>query len=176
MWSPGRKTAFLSIAVSLGLILSYLESFIPVFAGVPGMKCGLPNILVIVLLYVFGPGEAAMVNLVRILLISLLFTSPFSFAYSLSGALISLAGMILLKKTGVFSVYGVSMAGGMLHNLGQILIAAFLVENYRVFYYLPVLLMSGCVTGLSIAFISVRVMKRLDLCYTGVDTVYSKVE
>lgn len=169
MQSPGKKTAFLSIAVSLGLILSYLESLIPVFAGVPGMKCGLPNVLVIVLLYSLGPGEAALVNLLRILLISFLFTNPYSFAYSLAGAALSLAGMIILKKTGVFSVYGVSMAGGMLHNLGQILIAVFLVENYRVFYYLPVLLLSGCLTGWVIAFFGSRVLNRLNLCYTDVN-------
>ncbi len=171
MQSPGRKTAFLSIAVSLGLILSYLESLIPVFAGVPGMKCGLPNILVVVLLYSFGPGEAALVNFLRILLISILFASPFSFAYSLSGAVLSLAGMVILKKTGFFSVYGVSMAGGMLHNLGQVLIAVFLVENYRVFYYLPVLLVSGCVTGYFIAFFGCRVRNRLNLWYTDSNVI-----
>ncbi len=161
MQSPGKRIAFLSIAVALGLILSYVEALIPIFAGVPGMKCGLSNILVVYLLYAFGPVEAATVNALRILLVSFLFTNPFSLAYSLAGAIFSLLGMLLLKKTGIFSIYGVSMAGGMLHNLGQIMVAAFLVENYHVYYYLPVLLVSGCITGWVVGLLAGRVLKTI---------------
>ncbi len=161
MLSPGRKIAFLSVLTALGMILSYLEALLPVFFGVPGMKAGLGNILVVFLLYSYGWKEALTVNLLRIALTSLLFGSPYSFAYSLAGALLSFMVMVILKRTGLFSCYGVSMAGGVFHNTGQIITAVFLVENYRIVLYLPPLLISGCITGLFIGFIAVIMLKRM---------------
>ena len=161
MQSRGRKTAFLALSVTLGLILSYVEALIPVFAGVPGMKPGLSNILIVFLLFRYGIAEAATVNLLRILIAGILFGNPFSIVYSLSGAVFAIIGMALLKRTGMFSVYGVSMAGGMLHNAGQILVAAFIVENYNIVLYLPVLIVSGCITGFIVGFIGGVIIKRV---------------
>ncbi len=161
MQSQGRKTAFLAVSVTLGLILSYVETLIPVFAGVPGMKPGLSNILIVFLLYRYGIAEAAIVNLLRILIAGILFGNPFSIVYSLSGAVFALAGMVLLKRTGLFSVYGVSMAGGMLHNAGQILVAAFIVENYNIVLYLPVLIVTGCVTGAIVGMVGAIILNRI---------------
>ena len=157
----GKKTAFLALSVTLGLILSYVEALIPVFAGVPGMKPGLSNILIVFLLFRYGIAEAATVNLLRILIAGILFGNPFSIVYSLSGAVFANIGMALLKRTGMFSVYGVSMAGGMLHNAGQILVAAFIVENYNIVLYLPVLIVSGCITGFIGGFIGGVIIKRV---------------
>lgn len=161
MQSRGRKTAFLALSVTLGLILSYVEALIPVFAGVPGMKPGLSNILIVFLLFRYGIAEAATVNLLRILIAGILFGNPFSIVYSLSGAVFAIIGMALLKRTGMFSVYGVSIAGGMLHNAGQILVAAFIVENYNIVLYLPVLIVSGCITGFIVGFIGGVIIKRV---------------
>lgn len=161
MQSRGRKTAFLALSVTLGLILSYVEALTPVFAGVPGIKPGLSNILVVFLLYRYGLKEAVSVNLLRILIAGILFGNPFSIVYSLSGAVFAIIGMALLKRTGMFSVYGVSMAGGMLHNAGQILVAAFIVENYNIVLYLPVLIVSGCITGFIVGFIGGVIIKRV---------------
>lgn len=161
MQSRGRKTAFLALSVTLGLILSYVEALIPVFAGVPGIKPGLSNILVVFLLYRYGLKEAVSVNLLRILIAGILFGNPFSIVYSLSGAAFAIIGMTLIKKTGLFSIYGVSMAGGMLHNAGQILVAAFIVENYNIVLYLPVLIVSGCITGFIVGFIGGVIIKRV---------------
>ena len=157
----GKKTAFLALSVTLGLILSYVEALIPVFAGVPGMKPGLSNILIVFLLFRYGIAEAATVNLLRILIAGILFGNPFSIVYSLSGAVFAIIGMALLKRTGMFSVYGVSMAGGMLHNAGQILVAAFIVENYNIVLYLPVLIVFGCITGFIVGFIGGVIIKRV---------------
>lgn len=161
MQSRGRKTAFLALSVTLGLILSYVEALIPVFVGVPGIKPGLSNILVVFLLYRYGLKEAVSVNLLRILIAGILFGNPFSIVYSLSGAVFAIIGIALLKRTGMFSVYGVSMAGGMLHNAGQILVAAFIVENYNIVLYLPVLIVSGCITGFIVGFIGGVIIKRV---------------
>ncbi len=134
---------------------------IPAFFGVPGMKPAFSNILVVFLLYSFGWKEALAVNFLRIVLTGFLFGNPFSIIYSLAGALVSFIAMILLKKTGLFSVYGVSMAGGIFHNVGQIIIAMILVENYHIILYLPPLMISGCITGLLVGFLSVNLIKRL---------------
>ena len=163
MQSRGRKTAFLALSVTLGLILSYVEALIPVFAGVPGIKPGLSNILVVFLLYRYGLKEAVSVNLLRILIAGILFGNPFSIVYSLSGAAFAIIGMTLIKKTGLFSVYGVSMAGGMLHNAGQIILAAFIVVNYNIVLYLPVLIVAGCVTGFFVGMVGAVLLDRVRL-------------
>lgn len=160
MQSPAKRISFLSLAVALGMVLSYIEAVIPVFFGIPGMKPGFSNILVVFLLYSTGWKDALFVNFTRIVLTGILFGNPFSIVYSLAGALLSLAAMLLTKRCGMFSAYGVSMAGGAFHNIGQIIVALILVENYRIILYLPPLLLSGCVTGYIVAFIAVMLLKR----------------
>lgn len=157
----GRKTAYLGLFAAVAMLLGYVESLIPVFVTVPGMKLGLANLAVVLALYLYGGREAAAVSVVRIVLNAFLFGSLFSLAFSAAGGLISLAVMILLKRTGRFSIVGVSIAGGVFHNVGQLFVASFVVSNFRIFYYLTVLLVAGVVTGALIGVLAGEMEKRL---------------
>ncbi len=136
-----------AVMTALALMLSYVESQIPFFFGMPGMKLGLTNVLVLFSLYVWGGRWAFGINVLRILLVGMLFSSPYSILYSLAGGIFSFFAMTGLKKSGFFSVSGVSVGGGIAHNTGQLLAALFLVENVNVLYYGPFLLLSGALTG-----------------------------
>lgn len=157
----GKKVALLGMCSAGAILLGYVESLIPVFFFVPGMKLGLANLAVVLTLYFFSPRDALIVQLVRIVVVGFLFGNLFSIALSLAGGLLSLGFMCLAKRYGGFTVYGVSVAGGVTHNIGQICVAAVLVENVRIIYYLPFLLLSGLVTGLLIGLLSHEMMKRL---------------
>ena len=157
-----RKIARMGLLVALSMILSYVESLIPAFVAVPGVKVGLANIVVIFALYTLGPIEALIVSLLRVILSSFLFGSVLSLLYSLSGALLSLGGMILMKKLKIFSTTVVSLTGGVLHNVGQILVACLVLETDVLLYYLPVLILSGVITGAVIGIIASLVIKRLE--------------
>lgn len=157
-----RKIARMGLLVALSMILSYVESLIPAFVAVPGVKVGLANIVVIFALYTLGPIEALTVSLLRVILSSFLFGSVLSLLYSLSGALLSLGGMILMKKMKIFSTTAVSVTGGVLHNVGQILVACLVLETDVLLYYLPVLILSGTITGAVIGIIASLVIKRLE--------------
>lgn len=141
-----KKLATMALFVTTALMLSYIESLVPFFFGVPGMKLGLANLAVVCALYLYGWREALMVNVLRIILSGLLFGSMFSVLFSLGGAFSSFVCMAAAKKLGL-SLYGVSMAGGVFHNIGQLLIAAFLVQTVEVGYYAPFLLAAGLATG-----------------------------
>ncbi|MBS7379206.1 MAG: Gx transporter family protein [Candidatus Ornithospirochaeta sp.] len=156
-----RKIARMGLLTALALILSYVESLIPAFVAVPGVKMGLANIVVVFALYTLGPGEAAIVSIIRVLLSSLLFGSILSLSYSAAGAVISLLSMIILMKTKIFGVTSVSVTGGVFHNLGQILVACLVLETDVLLYYLPVLILSGTITGAVIGIASSIVIKRL---------------
>ena len=156
-----RKIARMGLLTALALILSYVESLIPAFVAVPGVKMGLANIVVVFALYTLGPGEAAIVSIIRVLLSSLLFGSILSLSYSAAGAVISLLSMIILMKTKIFGVTSVSVTGGVFHNLGQILVACLVLETEVLLYYLPVLILSGTITGAVIGIASSIVIKRL---------------
>lgn len=158
----GKKAALLGLCTAGAILLGYVESLIPVLFFVPGMKLGLANLAIVLALYFFGPKDAAAVQIVRIVVVGFLFGNLFSIAFSLAGGLLSLGVMCLAKRYGGFTVYGVSVAGGVAHNIGQICVAAVLVENVKIIYYLPVLLISGLVTGLLIGFLSDEVRRRLD--------------
>ena len=142
-------------------MLSYVESLIAAFVAVPGVKMGLANIVVVFALYTLGPGEAAIVSIIRVLLSSLLFGSILSLSYSAAGAIISLLSMIIMMKTKIFGVTSVSVTGGVFHNLGQILVACLVLETDVLLYYLPVLILSGTITGAVIGIASSIVIKRL---------------
>lgn len=157
-----RKIARMGLLVALSMILSYVESLIPAFVAVPGVKVGLANIVVIFALYTLGPIEALIVSLLRVILSSFLFGSVLSLLYSLSGALLSLGGMLLMKKVKIFSTTAVSVTGGVLHNVGQILVACLVLETDVLLYYLPVLILSGTITGAVIGIIASLVIKRLE--------------
>lgn len=156
-----KKIALLAMCVALSMILSYAESLLP-SPGVPGVKLGLANLVVIFALYKLGWGEAAGISLLRVFLVSLLFGHAASLMYSAAGAVLSLAGMILLKRTDKLSCVAVSVIGGVLHNIGQILMA-WLLMGPNVVYYLPVLILSGTAAGIAIGVVSALIVKRVDL-------------
>lgn len=156
-----HKAAYFGIFTALAMILSYIESLFPFFWGVPGVKLGLANSMSLSILYLMGIPAAFLISTIRIVLTGFLFGNAFSIVYSLAGAVLSMAVMILMKKCRIFSMVGVSMSGGISHNIGQIIVAILLVENLNLLYYLPVLLISGAVTGLVIGIISREVIRRI---------------
>ncbi len=133
--------------LGIALVLSYVESLIPFFAGVPGIKLGLPNLAVVVLMHLYGPREAGLVNVLRIVIAGFLFGSLFGICFSFSGAALSFLVMALCRKSGRVSIFAQSMLGGVSHNIGQLLAAVFVVRTSGILYYLPVLLLAGMVTG-----------------------------
>lgn len=157
-----KKLAFIGISVALAMILSFVESQIPALIAVPGVKVGLPNLVIVFLLYKCGWREAALVNFVRVVLSSILFGNVQTLSFSLAGAAISLLGMILLMRTEKFSSIAVSVVGGVLHNLGQIFAAVLWLGTMEIAYYLPVLLISGTVAGVLIGIVSGMLVNRLE--------------
>lgn len=157
-----KKLTTLSISVALGLILSFVESQIPAFVAVPGVKIGLSNIVTVFLLYKFGWREAGAVSLVRVFLSSLLFGSAVSLIYSFSGFLFSFVIMLIMKKTAVFSELGVSVCGGIFHNVAQILMAMLIMENEKISLYLPALLISGTVAGAVVGIAAALLLRKLE--------------
>lgn len=164
MASQGKgKTAYMGLLLAFALILSYVESLIPFFFGIPGMKLGLANLAVLLTLLLFGAGEALTINIGRILLSSFLFGNMSMLLYSMAGGLLSFLVMVLMKKTKKFSITGISMGGGVFHNIGQLLVAFIVVETKSIFYYLPVLLVAGVVTGFLNGLITTTVYPHLSV-------------
>ena len=159
--SSSLRVAYCGLLCALALIFSYIEVLIPFNIGIPGAKLGIANLVIIVALYLFDWRYAMGINLVRVLVSGLLFTGMFSALYSLAGALLSMTVMALLKKTGLFSVTGVSIAGGVTHNLGQILVASALVSSLNMFAYFPVLIFSGVASGAVIGIVAFFIIRRL---------------
>ena len=158
-----KKLTTLGLSVALALILSYVESLLPPLVAVPGVKVGLPNVVILFLFYRYGWKEAGTVSLVRLLLTAALFTGFAAFLYGLSGAALSLLGSALLKRTHRFSPLGISVAGGVLHNLGQIAMAALVLDSGYIFAYLPVLLLSGTVAGALVGLLAAILLRRADI-------------
>lgn len=156
-----KKIALCGVLTALAMIFSYIESVIPVPILVPGIKLGVANIAVITILYVLGVKEAIVINLLRIVLTSLLFGNVNSFLFSISGAALSLTIMIIMKKLDFFSCIGVSVCGGVMHNIGQIIAAVFIMGSEAIVFYLPVLIVSGVFTGVVIGVVSGIVAKRV---------------
>ena len=146
---------------AIAMIFSYIEAIIPFNFGIPGIKLGLPNLVILIALYEISLPYAFIISLVRILLSGLLFGNVFGTVYSLAGGILSLLVMAGLKKTGLFSMAGVSMAGGVAHNMGQLLVAAFVVSDLRMFIYFPVLMFSGLITGIIIGLTGLYLDSRL---------------
>ena len=156
----GRKVARYGLLAALALILSWVESLVPAFFAVPGMKLGLTNLVVLVALYRMGARGALAINLLRILLAALLFGNGFSLLYSLAGGLLSGAVMILLKRGGRLHVVGVSVAGGLSHNLGQLLVAMLALDTWQLAGYLPALWIGGMAAGLAIGLLGGELVRR----------------
>ncbi len=155
------RVAYFGIFTSLALIFSYVESLIPISFGIPGVKLGLANLITILVLYKMSVKEAYLVSVVRVVLSGFMFGNLFAILYSLAGGLLSLAMMNLFRRTDRFSIYGVSMAGGVFHNVGQFIMAMLVVESVSIAGYLPVLLVAGLATGLVIGIVSNEMLKRL---------------
>ena len=154
------RVAFLGLFTAFAMILSFVESQIPTFVAIPGIKLGLPNIAIIVILYRFGWKEASVISLLRVLLTSLLFGTVLSMLYSFAGAILSLIVMILLKK--ILSTVTISVLGGVFHNVGQILVAIMVTETQQLIYYLPVLIVSGVISGVAVGMVSAISVKKIE--------------
>lgn len=158
-----EKTAQLGLLTALALIAGYIELLIPMPVGIPGVKPGLANLVVVWALYALGPYEALAVNGMRILLSGFLFGNLSMILYSLAGAAMSFVCMYLAKKSGAFTILGVSIVGGVTHNVGQLLVAMAVLETKSLIYYGPVLLAVGLVTGAVIGILAGEVEKRVHL-------------
>ena len=157
-----KRITFLALFASLALLLSYVEmSLPPIFTGVPGIKMGLPNIVIILILYRFGIKEAAIVSFVRLLIVSILFGNITMFWYSLAGSVLSLAVMGILKKLDILSTVGVSVAGAIMHNVGQMIVAMLLMQTSEIGYYMIVLSITGTIAGIFIGLCGALLHKRL---------------
>jgi len=157
-----RLTTYALVA-SLAMILSFIESQIPAFVAIPGVKIGLANIAVIFALYKLGVAGAVTISAVRIIAVSLLFGTPVSMVYSFGGAILSMVLIILLKKMTPATEIGVSVVGGVAHNIGQVAVACVLLETNVIVYYLPFLLLSGTIAGAVIGIVSAITIKRVKI-------------
>ena len=155
-----KRLVLLAMLTAVAMILSYVESLLP-SVGIPGVKMGLANIAVIFALFRFGWKEAAALSLVRVVLVSLLFGSVGAMLYSLSGGLLSFAVMALLRRIDRFSTVGISVAGGVAHNAGQILMAMLILHTKQLLGYLPVLAVSGIAGGVLTGLAAALLIRRI---------------
>lgn len=164
MRKQAHKIAFLGLCTAVAMVFAWVESLLPpLMAAVPGIKLGLPNIAIIFILYRFGWREAAAVSFVRIVAVSLLFGNPMTFAYSVAGGFLSLLVMTLLRKMNFLSTVGVSVAGGVMHNVGQILMAMLLLGTAELGYYLIVLAVTGTVSGIFVGLCGSFAVRRVQI-------------
>ena len=162
MGKTSRKLAYLGLCTAVALILAYVEVLLPpLYTAVPGIKLGLPNIAIIFVLYRYGVRYAAAVSFVRMAVVALLFGNPMTFVYSLAGAALSLLVMGLLRRMDFLSIVGVSVAGGVFHNVGQILMAMLLLGTAELGYYLIVLAITGTVSGIFVGLCGALAVKRI---------------
>lgn len=162
MQLSNKKLAFSGLMVACGLVMGYLEFLIPLPIGIPGVKIGLSNIITLLTLYLMGPSISIIILLLRIILSGLLFGNAFGILYSLFGAVFAFASMYFCHKISKLSIVGVSVAGGVMHNIGQLILACFIVNQIKLSFYLPVLLLSGLLCGILVGIISGIVINRFD--------------
>lgn len=155
-----KKVAFLGVFLALALVCSYIESLIPFYFGVPGMKLGLTNIVILLVLYYAGIKDAFLISICRVFLVGFMFGNGFSIIYSLAGGMLSLLVMVLLKQTRKFQMVTISVCGGIFHNLGQIIVAVFVVDNAYLFSYFPLLFVGGAITGFLIGLLAREIYGR----------------
>lgn len=162
------RIVILSLFVAQSLVLYIVEGMLPVPFIAPGAKLGLANLITVIALYALPhKKDVCLILLLRIILATAFGGGINAFLYSVAGAVFSLGSMILLKNTGKFSLLGVSAAGGIFHNLGQIIIASAIVENIKIMLYLPILSIAGTGTGILIgitAWITLRHLQKLPIC------------
>ena len=162
-----KKLARLTLLLTLALVLSLVESIIPIFNGfiIPGLKLGLANIVILFVLYSYGVKEACFISLLRVLIVSILQTGIFNitFFFSMSGAIVSLFIMFISKKLFSFSIIGVSVLGSIGHSIGQFLVASIILNNATLLYYLPFILLFSIPTGIIIGILSKRLLSYVDI-------------
>lgn len=156
-----NKVAYFGVMTALAMIFSYVEVLIPISLGVPGIKLGLANLVIVIMLYKYGWRDAFLLSTVRILLSGFMFGSLSMIIYSFAGRLLSLLIMTILKRDDGYSIIGVSIGGAVFHNIGQLSIAMLMLESYHIIHYLPVLLIAGVVTGFLIGILCKELLKRL---------------
>ena len=159
--STARKTAYLGLLAAAAILCGYVEFLIPFNFGIPGIKLGLSNFVILIVLYTYGYPGALTVSIVRVLVTGFLFGNLFSMAYGLAGAVLSLTVMALLKRTGKFALVGISAAGGACHNIGQMIVAYAVTPALPLLWYLPVLMIAGVVTGIIIGIIAGIILSRV---------------
>lgn len=161
MKNSSKKVALYGVFIALAMIMSYIELLIPpIFAAVPGIKLGLPNIIIIYVLYKIGFKSAFLISVVRVLLVAILFGNAMTLSYSIAGAVLSIVLMGILKRTNAFSMIGVSVAGAVMHNIAQVLVAVILLESTLIGYYAIILAITGTVSGVLIGIIGYNIIKR----------------
>ncbi len=156
-----KRIATYGLLVALAFILSYIESLFPLSIAIPGIKLGLANLVVITALYKMGVKEAFVLSIIRIILVGFTFGNPSTMMFSLVGGLLSWLLMVIFQKSKLFSMVGVSIIGGIAHNIGQIAVAIMVVENIDIIYYLPFLLIFGVIMGALIGILATIIIKRL---------------
>lgn len=159
--NTAQQTATYGLFLATALLLGYIESIIPIQIPIQGVKLGLANAAILFLLYLYGPKEAFCISILRILLSGFLFSNMAAILYSLSGGLFSLLIMTLIRKISGFSVIGVSIAGGVAHNIGQLVVAMVVLESVNLVFYFPILLVSGVVTGMLIGIVVKELLPKL---------------
>lgn len=157
----GKKTAYLGMLTALAILVGYVETLIPVNFGVPGMKIGLSNIVILITIYLYSWREAIVISAARVVVLGFLFGNLFSIQYGMAGAVSSMLIMSVLIRTGKFGSVGISAAGGAAHNVGQILVACIYMPSIPFFWYLPMLLIAGTLTGIVNGFVVYAVYIRL---------------
>jgi heptaprenyl diphosphate synthase len=165
--TPAKDAALCGLMCALAFLFGYVEMLIPVNLGVPGVKLGLANLVSIVSLYLLGARRTVLISLVRVILTGFTFGNLSVMMYSMGGAILSLIAMIFCRKADLFGVTGVSIAGGVFHNIGQLIVAALVLESANLFYYLPVLLLAGTVSGACIGLLGAMAVKRLSRVVPG---------
>ena len=156
-----KKIAYLGLLIALAFVFSYIEFLIPVNIGVPGAKLGLANLVIIVALYTLNEKDAFVLSMIRIVLVGFTFANLASMLYSLAGGILSYVAMLIAKRTQKLSITGVSVIGGVFHNVGQIIMAIWVVKTASLVYYLPVLMVSGIAAGVAIGVLGGMVTKRI---------------
>ena len=156
-----QKISYCAVFTALAMIFSYVEAILPINFGVPGMKLGLANLVIVAGLYYLNEKDVLIISVTRILLMGLLFGNGMSLIYSLTGGMLSYLIMILMKKKTNLSVLVISIGGGITHNIGQLIAASLVVSNFHIFYYFPALLIAGTITGLLIGIVSEKILKIL---------------
>lgn len=157
-----KRIACLGLFIALAFVLSYVEYLLPLNIGIPGAKVGLANLVVMVALYTIGKKDAALLSVVRVVLVGFTFGNLAMMLYSMAGALLSFIVMLMAKRTKLFSITGVSVLGGVFHNVGQIIVAMFVLETASLLYYLPFLIVIGTISGIVIGVISSMITVRVD--------------